>query len=73
MLHDAEQVGLGRRRGRDATTVAEADEHLVRESPGRGELLGGQAALGERTEQRIRPQIGSQEREITGEVRERRE
>ena len=71
-LHDLQEFDLGRRRGGDATTVAESDEGLEREVVGLSELVVGESALRHREQERIRAKVWSQERHVSGEVGERR-
>ena len=68
------------RRGRRATAagraeivVAQADERVEREVAGGGLLLGRHPALGERQQVRVGAQVVAQQRQVAGDVRERRQ
>jgi hypothetical protein len=68
VLHDPQQHVVRGRRGRDRARVAEADERLRRQLPRLGHLVLAQPALGHGHEQRVGPQVVSQQGEVAGGV-----
>jgi hypothetical protein len=73
VLHDLHEVVARRRRREQTVMVPEADERVEREVPCGGLLLGRHPALGEGEQVRIGTQVVAQQREVAGDVRERRQ
>ncbi len=73
VLHDAQQHVVVRRGRGNAPAVPEPDQRLEGERARRGELVVAEAALREGEHQGIGAQVVAQQRQIAGEVRERRE
>ena len=72
-LHDPLHVGLVRHGRGHTALVPEPHEHLVRQRSDLRLLLLGEPALGRAEEERVGPQVVTQQGEVTGGVGERRE
>ncbi len=72
-LEDLLQVGIGRRRRRHTTAIAIRGEHTECELADLRLLLVGETALRHRREQRVGPEVIAQQRQVAGQVRERRQ
>ena len=71
VLHDPQDVLVGRHRCRLTTCVAVADERLERELASSSLLLVGETSLRHRVEQRIRTKIVAEQGQVASDVRER--
>ena len=69
-LHDAEHDVVVGHRGRLAAAVAEADQRGEGELPDGDGLVASEAGVGQEEQQRIGPQVVTEQREVAGDVGE---
>ncbi|MEZ5218627.1 MAG: hypothetical protein R2715_19045 [Ilumatobacteraceae bacterium] len=72
-LHDPQQLVVARCRRRHRAAVPEPDDRCEGQVLDRGLLLVGEAALRLGSEQRVGAQLVAEQRQVAGEIRERRQ